>query len=331
MSTTNMNRRDLFRTSAGLMLGLVLPGSKTLLAQGSGRGQAALNPNAYIHVAPDNTVNLIIVKAEMGQGTVTSLSQLLADELDCDWKNVRTEFAPVNPALYGNQGVYGSQSIRTMWTPLRQAGATARAMLVEAAAQQWNVDKGGLRTDTGFVMNPASGAKLSYGSISEAASKLPVPPSAPLKDPKQFRYIGKSMKRLDTRAKVNGTAKFGLDTRLPGMLYAVVARCPVFGGKVASFDDTKAKAVQGVKKIIQVPSGVAVVADNTWAAMQGRKALEVKFDEGPVAAYSSPGISKMFAEYATQPGAVAKKVGDAEQALTSATKKIEAVYEAPYL
>src|SRR4051794_32565127 len=138
MSTINMNRRDLFRTSAGLMLGLVLPGSKTLLAQGRGRGQNALNPNAYIHIAPDNAVTLIIVKAEMGQGTVTSLSQLLADELDCDWKNVKTEFAPVNPALYGNQGVYGSQSIRTMWTPMRQAGATARAMLVEAAAQQWS-------------------------------------------------------------------------------------------------------------------------------------------------------------------------------------------------
>ncbi|MCU1329700.1 MAG: aldehyde oxidase and xanthine dehydrogenase, molybdopterin binding, partial [Bryobacterales bacterium] len=332
MSTMNLNRRDLLKSTAGLMLGFFLPGrGDDLLAQGRGRGQGPVNPNAYIRIAPDESVTLIITKAEMGQGPMTSLSQLLADELDCDWNKVKAEFAPVDPALYGNQGVYGSQSIRTSWFPMRQAGANGRAVLIEAAAQQWSVDKGTLRTDNGFVVNPANNARLSYGSLATAAAKLPIPTAAPLKDPKQFRYIGKSVKRLDTKAKVNGTAKFGLDTRLPGMLYASIARCPVFGGKVVSFDDSKAKTMPGVKRIVQVPSGVAVIADNTWAAMQARNALVVKFDEGPVANFSTPGIRKMFADYADKPGAVAKKEGDAPAALASATRKIEAIYEAPYL
>ena len=326
----SVNRRDFLRTGAGLFIGLMLPESSRLAAQGRGRGGPALNPNAYIHVGTDDSVTFLITKAEMGQGTVTSLSQLLAEELDCDWKKVRTEFAPVDPALYGQQGVYGSQSIRSSWAPLRQAGAAGRAMLVEAAAQKWGVDKAQLQTDNGFVVNPASGARLSYGSLAEAASKLPVPAGVPLKDPKQFRIIGKSIKRLDTRAKVNGTAQFGLDAKVPGMVFAVVARCPVFGGKVASFDATKAKAVPGVKNVVQVPSGVAVIGENTWAAMKGRKALEIRWDEGPVANVNSAGISKMFAEYAEQPGAVAKKSGDFEQAFANAAKKVNAVYEAPY-
>ncbi|MDQ1471549.1 MAG: isoquinoline 1-oxidoreductase subunit beta [Bryobacterales bacterium] len=333
MSTTvvnpSANRRDFLRTGLGLLVGLALPESSRVLAQG--RGTVPAKPNAYIHIGADDSVTFIITKAEMGQGTVTSLSQLLAEELDCDWKKVRTEFAPVDPALYGMQGVFGSQSIRTCWTPLRQAGASARAMLIDAAAQKWNVDKAQLRTDTGFVVNPASGARFRYGSLSEAASVLPVPSGVPLKDPKQFKYIGKSVKRLDTRDKVNGKAKFGLDAVVPGMVFAVLARCPVFGGKVASFDATKAKAVPGVKSVVQVPNGVAVIGENTWAAMQGRKALEVKWDEGPVASVNSAGISKMFADYVQQqPGAVAKKTGDAEHALASAAKKVDAVYEAPF-
>jgi isoquinoline 1-oxidoreductase beta subunit len=324
------NRRDFLRTGTGLLLGLFLPESARLAAQGRGRGGGPVNPNAYIHIGADDSVTFQITKAEMGQGTVTSLSQLLAEELDCDWQNVRTEFAPVDPALFGNQGVYGSASIRTTWMPLRQAGASARAMLMDAAAQKWNVDRASLRTDSGFVVNPASGARLSYGSLAETAAKLPVPAGVLLKDPKQFRLIGKSLKRLDTRAKVNGSAQFGLDAKVPGMVFAVLTRCPVFGGKVASFDATKARVVPGVKNVVQVPQGVAVIGENTWAAMQGRKALEVQWDEGPVASVNSAGIRKMFAEAATQPGAVAKKTGDAQQALASAAKKIDAVYEAPY-
>ena len=326
------NRRDFLKTgSAGLLLGFVFSDPAKLFAQGRGRGaQGPPKPGAYIHIGTDDSVNLIITKAEMGQGTVTSLSALLADELDCDWKNVRTEFAPVDPALYGNQGVFGSASIRTLYTPLRQAGAAARSMLLDAAAQQLSVDKSTLRTENGFVFS-STGQRLGYGSLSEAAAKLPVPATVPLKDPKQFKLIGKSVKRLDTRDKVNGKAQFGLDAKVPGMLYASLARCPVFGGKVASFDAAKAKAVPGVKNVVRISNGVAVIGENTWAAMQGRKALEIQWDEGPNANQSSAAISKLFTELVEQPGAVAKTAGDASQAMSTAAKKIEAAYEAPFL
>jgi len=327
------NRRDFLKTTfAGLFLDVILSERNDLDAQGRGRGQGGPpKPNAYIHIAPDDSVTFLITKCEMGQGTVTSLSQLLADELDCSWSKVRTEFAPVDPALYGMQGVFGSQSIRTLWTPLRQAGATARAMLVDAAARQWSVDKTQLRTENGFVINSATSARLSYGSLSEAAAKLPVPTGVPTKDPKEFKLIGKSIKRLDTRAKVNGTAQFGLDAKVPGMVYASLQRCPVFGGKVASFDATKAKATPGVKSVVQISNGVAVIGENTWAAMQGRKALMVQFDEGPVASVNSAGISRMFADFTTKPGGVAKEVGDANAAIAAAPKKLEAIYETPFL
>jgi isoquinoline 1-oxidoreductase beta subunit len=228
------------------------------------------------------------------------------------------------------QGVFGSASIRTSWGPLRQAGATARAMLLDAAAQKSSLDRAQLRTENGFVIS-SSGARLSYGSLSEAASRLPLPANVALKDAKQFKLVGKPVKRLDTRDKVNGKTQFGLDAKVPGMVYASLARCPVFGGRVASFDATKAKAVPGVTSVVQVPNGVAVIADNTWSAMQGRKALEIRWDEGPNANVNSAGISRMLADRAQRPGAVAKKTGDADQALAGASKKIEAVYEAPYL
>ena len=320
----DVSRRSFLQTlGAGLTLALNLPAQ---------RGPAGPpRPNAYIHIAPDDSVTFLITKAEMGQGTITSLSQLLAEELDADWTKIRTEFAPVNPALYGMQGVFGSQSIRTTWNPLRQAGATARAMLIEAAAQKWSTDPALLTTDTGAVLNQATGDRFSYGQLAEAAGKLPIPAGVPTKDPKTYKLIGKSVKRLDTKSKVNGTAQFGIDAKVPGMLYASVARCPVFGGKVASFDAAKARAVKGVRNVVEIPSGVAVIADNTWSAMQGRKALTVQFDEGPVASVSSAGISKMFAGLAAQPGSIAKQVGDANAAIASAPKKIEAVYEVPFL
>src|SRR5450432_2359214 len=299
-----VGRRDFLKAGAGLLLSLKLSAQAP-----RGRGpQAPVKPSAYIHIAPDDSVTFIITKAEMGQGTVTSLSMLLADELDCDWGKVRTEFAPVDPALYGMQGVFGSASIRTSWGPLRQAGATMRAMLLDAAAAKWGVDKSLLRTENGFVVNASSGARLSYGSVSEAAASLPLPTNVALKDPAQFKLIGKPVKRLDTRGKVNGAAKFGLDAHVPGMLYASLARCPVFGGKVASFDAARAKAVPGVKNVVQVSRGVAVIGENTWAAMQGRKALEIQWDEGANANQSSAAISKLFTDLIQQPGAVAKQV-----------------------
>jgi isoquinoline 1-oxidoreductase beta subunit len=330
-SVTNVSRRSFLRTAgSGLVLGFVLQQRNKLAAQ---FGPPPPNkPNAYIHIGTDDTVTFTITKAEMGQGTITSLSQVLADELDVDWQKVRTEFAPVDPDLYGPlQGVVGSQSIRTLWTPLRTVGATGRAMLIQAAAQKWGVPTEQVRTENGFVINTATNDRLGYGSIAQAAAALPIPQGIRPKDPKTFRYIGTPMKRLDTREKVMGRAPFGIDTRLPGMLYAVVQRCPVFGGKVVSFDATKAKAVPGVKDVVQISYGVAVVANNTWAAMEGRKVLDIKWDEGPSASVSSATISRMFAERASQPGVSARKEGDAAAALASAGKKIERVYEAPFL
>src|SRR5579863_1879458 len=313
-------------TAGGLFIGFHLPLSDKLEA-----ATTSAKLNAFIHVGSDDTVLFSIHKSEMGQGPMTSLSQLLAEELDCDWKQIRTEFAPVDPAYGPLQGTFGSMSIRTCWDPLRKAGASARDMLLDAAAQKWGVAKSQLRTENGQVINTASNARLSYGSLADAAGKLTPPAKVALKDPKQFRLIGTSPKRLDTPLKVNGTAGFGLDARRPGMMYAVLARCPVFGGKVASFDATKAKAVPGVKDVVQISTGVAVIADNTWNAMEGRRALDVKWDEGPNAQVTSAEISKQLAAAATQPVPVARKEGDVEAGLAGAATKIEVDYEVPFL
>ena len=324
-----IDRRSFLRagaaTAGGLLLGFYLPES------GKAQGAAAAKLNAYIHIGTDDVVTFFIHKAEMGQGTVTSLSMLLAEELECDWNKIRTEFPGVDRAYGPMMGVFGSMSIRTSWDMLRKAGASAREMLVEAAAQKWGVDKSQCRAENSTVMNTATNARAMYGSLADAAAKLPVPANVALKDPKQFRLIGTSPKRLDTPGKVNGRTMFGIDMRVPGMLYASLARCPVFGGKVANFDATKAKAVAGVKQVVAISNGVAVLADNTWSAMEGRRALQVQFDEGAMANTSTASIRKMFADLAEKPGAVARKVGDAQAALAGSSKKIEAIYEAPYL
>jgi isoquinoline 1-oxidoreductase subunit beta len=328
-----MNRRNFLRSAAatagGLFVGFYIPERTPMAADTPGPGEQKLN--AFVHVGTDDHVTLFIHKAEMGQGTVTSLSMLLAEELECDWKKIRTEFPGVSPEYGGFQGVVGSQSIRSSWTQLRQAGANAREMLVQAAAQKWGVDKSQCRAENNTVVDTATNARLTYGSLAEAAAKVAPPTGVTLKDPSQFRIVGKPMKRLDTPSKVNGKAEFGIDVRLPNMQYAVVARCPVFGGKVVSFDATKAKAVPGVKNVIQISTGIAVVADNTWSAMQGKRALDIKWDEGKTAAFSTPGISQTFADITKQPGQAQKTAGDAVAALGSAAKKIDAVYEVPYL
>ena len=330
---SKVNRRDFMKTSAasaaGLALAFALPEKNPLQAQFP--PPPVFKPSAFIHIGKDEMVTFIIPKAEMGQGPLTSLSQLLADELDADWTKIRTEFAPVDPALYGFQGVVGSMSIRTLWKPLRQVGAVGRAMLVEAAAQQWGVKASQLRTENGFVINTAGNARLSYGTLAEAAAKLPMPSGVQPKDPKDFKIIGKPVKRLDVHDKSMGRTKFGIDAKQPDMVYAVLARCPVFGGKVASFDASKAKAVPGVKDVVQISNGVAVIADNTWAAMQGRRVLDVKWDEGSNANQSTAAITRMFTELVNQPaGKTARKAGDAAGTLASAGRKIEAVYEAPF-
>ncbi len=319
-----MKRRTFLQTAVGgLLIRFTLPL----------RGEAAQSKlNAYIHVGADDIVTLFIDKAEMGQGTVTSLSMLLAEELECDWKTIRPEFPGVDPAAYGPlQGVFGSRSIRTGWVPLRKAGASAREMLLQAAAQKWNISRAQCRAENGFAINTATNARLSYGSLAEAAAQLKPPANVALKVPAQFKLIGTSPKRLDTPGKVDGSTKFGIDVRLPQMQYAVVMRCPVFGGKVASFEASKTKAVPGVINVVPISNGVAVLASDTWSAMEGRRALEVKWDEGALANTSTESIRQLFADLTAKPGAVARKEGDAHAALSGAAKKVEAVYEAPYL
>jgi isoquinoline 1-oxidoreductase beta subunit len=332
--TTALDRRNFLKTSlagaTGLIVGFYLPGRREVLAAEA--SPAVLN--AFVHVSPENVVTILIGKSEMGQGVITSLSMLAAEELECDWKRIRFEFAPAatvyfDPAFH-MQGTGGSQTIHSGWVPMRQAGATAREMLIAAAAQKWGVDASECHAENGEVVHTSSKRRLSYGSVAEAAAKIPPPTDVKLKDPSQFKVIGKPTKRLDTPDKVNGKAGFGIDARRPGMLHAAVLRCPVFGGKVASFDATKAKTMPGVKDVIQISTGIAVVADNTWNALQARNAVEVKWDEGPTAAMSSDSIWKMYAAATETPGVVAKKVGDADSGMSSAAQKVEAVYQAPF-
>ncbi len=326
MSAAAMNRRAFLSAAAAAAGGLLV---RFRLSAAPAPARSKLD--AFVYVGADDSVLLYIHKAEMGQGTVTSLSMLLAEELECDWRQIRTDFPGVSREFGGNQGVVGSASIRTSWEPLRRAGATAREMLKEAAARQWSVDRASLRAENSFIVNPSNGARLSYGSLAESASQVPPPTGITLKDPSQFHIIGKPTRRLDTPAKVDGSAVFGIDIRLPGMQYAVVARCPVFGGKAARFDASKAKAVPGVKNVIAIPSGVAVLADNTWSAMEGRRKLEIDWDEGPVAAISTASLTQTFAGLMSQPGQTARKVGDAEAALSGAARKVEAIYQVPFL
>ncbi len=333
-----LNRRNFLKTgaagAAGLVIGFYLPDRVEARSQQPSGGTPA-KLNAWMIISPDNSVKIMIDKAEMGQGILTALCMIAAEELECDWKSIHTEFAPAakeyfNPA-FGMQGTGGSSSVRSSWDPMRKAGASARDMLLQAAATQWKVDKADCRAENGMIYNDASKRKVSYGVVASAASLLPVPQNAPLKDPKTYRIIGKSTKRLDTPDKVNGRAEFGIDVRKPEMLYAVVARCPVFGGKVASFDATRAKAQPGVKHVVEISRGIAVVAENTWSAMQGRRVLDVKWEEGNNAGADSESISKLFSEQMSKSGAEARKEGDATAALAAGAQKIEAVYEVPYL
>ena len=339
MSTIiSVSRRGFLTTTGGLLLGFAVPEKTRLAAQQVGIPPPNLfapppggKPNAYIHIGTDESVTFLIPKGEMGQGPTTACSQLLAEELECDWAKVRMEIAPVDPASYGHQTTVGSQAIRSTWEPLRRAGAEAREMLIQAAAERWGIERSQCRAENGFVINKTTNARLSYGSLAEAAAKLPVPANVALKDAKDFQIIGKPVKRLDTRDKVSGRAKFGIDARPEGLLYAVVERCPVFGGKLGSFDASKAKGVPGVKDVVPLARGVAVVAENTWAAMQGRKALKVQWDEGSGGSVSSAGIRQSFVNRTKEKGAVARKEGDVEAGLAKAAKKIDAVYEVPFL
>jgi isoquinoline 1-oxidoreductase beta subunit len=333
----NVSRRDFLRTGllagGGLVLGLHLPSPAGGQAPGKKEGPFALN--AFVRVGADDSVTVVVNHSEMGQGPYTSVPMLVAEELDADWAKVRYEAAPVaavyNHTLFGIQMTGGSTSTWTEWERVRKAGATARAMLIAAAAAEWNVEPAMCGTEPGHVVHAASGKRASYGKLAEKAADLKPPKDVKLKDPKDFRLVGKPTRRLDTPDKVGGKAVFGLDVQLPGMLVALVARPPVFGGKVKSFNPEKAKAVPGVRQVVQIPRGVAVVADGFWPAKKGREALEVVWDEGQLAGLDSRKQLEQYAELAKKPGVAARKDGDAADAMKKAVKTIEAVYDLPYL
>jgi isoquinoline 1-oxidoreductase beta subunit len=344
------SRRRFLQGSGGLLLGFALPGFAAEQSRNEKPPEAAvghatsamtqesagLAPNAFIRIDRAGAVTLIIHKVEMGQGTFTSLPMLLAEELEVDLQHVELEQAPADNTRYadpllGGQVTGGSTSIRGTWKPLRQAGATARTMLVSAAAQQWKVDPGTCVARNGVVTHRASNRSLKYGELVDAAAKLPVPKDVALKQPKDFTLIGKSHHRLDSPEKVNGQAQFGIDVRLPNMSVAAVAISPVPGGKLQSVDEKQAMTVKGVRQVIKLDHAVAVLGDHMWAAKQGLAALSPTWNEGPNATLTTASLVAGLRAAAEKQGAVARNDGDASKAIGSAPRKIEASYEMPYL
>ena len=333
-----MDRRHFLHVTgaAGLLIAFRIPDR---------RGVVPFAPNAWLQVGTDGNVTLTIDKSEMGEGNHTALAMLIAEELDADWTKVKIGPVPDNPARWSRRmSTGGSTSVRTSWDILRKAGATARTMLVAAAAQTWGDEPAACSTDNGVVSHAGTTHRLTYGELATKAASIPVPENPPLKDPKDFRLLGKRTHRLDTPSKVNGTAQFGIDVRVPRMLIASVERSPVFGGRVKSFDATRTKAMPGVRHVVQLEStpwtgtgawgvgtesGVAVVADTYWQAVEGRRALQITWDEGANATLGD--IPGKLASLANQAGVSARKDGDAAAALAGAAKQIDAVYTVPFL
>jgi isoquinoline 1-oxidoreductase beta subunit len=339
-----IDRRDFLKTgtAAGtaLLVGFRLSASE-FDDPAKEQEKPPVNPfDAWVRITADNRITLILDKSEMGQGVMTALPMILGEELCVDWKQVAVQQAPTNPKIY-DHGTGGSGSVAGSWLPLRRAGAAAREMLITAAAAQWSVSRDTCVAQDGGILHGARKNFLTYGQLVPAASKLSVPDlkTVPLKNSRDFTVVGHDEHRVDSRSKADGSAKFGIDSRVPGMEYAVIARCPVFGGKVKSFDATNAKRVKGVRDVISIDAvekgaftagGVVVLADNSWAAMKGREALKITWDEGPFASESSASLEKQFVDNAAKPGKVVRNDGDALAALSSASKKIESVYEFPF-
>jgi isoquinoline 1-oxidoreductase beta subunit len=336
-----LSRRAALQGLGGLVIGLYLPvGSARAQVppQAAASDASAMPVNAFVRVGADDTVTVIVKHIEFGQGPFTGLATLVAEELDADWAMVRAEHAPSNPELYKNfvfgaQGTGGSSAIANSYEQMRRAGATARAMLVQAAAHAWNVPPGEIETQTGVLSHAASGRSARFGAFAEAASRLPAPSDVPLKDPAKFRLIGRdnAVTKLDSVAKTNGTAQFTLDIREPGMLTVVVAHPPRFGAKVGTFDAGEALKVPGVVDVKAIPSGVAVYATSTWPALKGRDALRVTWDESGAEKRGSAELISEYRALAQTPGRLAGARGDAEAALASAGKGIESEYVFPYL
>jgi isoquinoline 1-oxidoreductase subunit beta len=318
----------------GLMLSLRLPFAK-------GEAEAAdadgFTPNAFIRIERDGQIALTMPYVEMGQGTYTSIPMLIAEELGVDLEQVRPEHAPPNEKLYGNpllggvQATGNSNAIRAAWQPLRQAGATARTMLVSAAAKRWNVDPASCRAQSGEVFHAPTGRSAKYGDLAADAAHMPVPESVALKRPEDFRIIGTPAKRLDAPAKVNGTAVYGIDVRPPGVKIATLAQSPVFGGRLKSVDDTAANAVKGVRQIVRLDDAVAVVADHMGAAKKGLAALVIEWDDGPHAKLDTQEIVAELEKATLNWGSVAQHIGNSDQAMASAVTKVEATYQVPFL
>jgi len=332
---TNLSRRGFLTASAavggGLMLSLSLP---------FGRSEAAASgdftPNAFIRIGSNGEIVLTMPYVEMGQGTYTSIPMLIAEELEVNLKQVRLEHAPPNEKLYANpllgvQATGNSNAMRGAWKPMREAGATARTMLISAAAKRWGVDAKTCRAQDGAVIHDATGRRLGYGELAAEAAQMPIPQNVALKRPEEFKLIGTRAKRLDASGKVDGSAVYGIDARPPGVKIATLAQSPVFGGRVKSVDDSAAKAVKGVRQIVRLDDAVAVVADHMGAAKKGLKALKIEWDEGSNAGLSSADIAHQLENATLKPGAIAQKLGDADRAMGEAATKVEATYQIPFL
>jgi isoquinoline 1-oxidoreductase beta subunit len=330
-----LSRRGLLQAGmaagGGLLLSLGLPFA------GGDADAAAFSPNAFIRIGGDGQVVLTMPYVEMGQGTYTAIPMLIAEELEVDLTQVRLEHAPPDEKLYGNpllggiQATGNSNAVRAAWQPLRQAGATARTMLVAAAAKRWNVDPASCRAAHGEVLHHASARRVKYGDLAADAARMTVPETVPLKQPKDFTLIGTPAKRLDAPAKVNGTAIYGIDVRPPGVKIATLAQSPVFGGRVKNLDDTAAKAVNGVRQIVRLDDAVAVVADHMGAAKKALAALLIEWDDGPHAKLSTDDIVRELEKATLNAGAVAQDTGNVGTAMASAVTKVEAAYQVPFL
>ena len=329
------SRRDFLKLSVtaaiggGLMIGLGLCAHAAVSDELT--ADAPFAPNAFLRIERTGKVIFVMPYIEMGQGTYTSIPMLVAEELEVDVNEVVIEHSPPDDKLYVNpliglQMTGGSTAIRGSYIRLRQAGATARVMLVNAAAQRWNVDASECRAEKGVVRHERTGRNLSYGKLVDAAAKLPVPENVPLKRPADFKLIGTPQRRLDTAGKVNGSAKYGIDSQAAGMKFAVAAAAPSFGGKLIGLDESKAKAVPGVTQVVRLNDAVAIVAVHTWAAKQGLAAAAPQWDAGPNAALSSADIVAQLASAVERTGAVARHDGDPEASIAQAADKLDAVY-----
>ena len=333
----SVSRRLVLKAGAAIGGGLMIGWRWECSTKAAADDATLFAPNAFVRIDRQGKVSIVSPMAEMGQGVYTALPMLVAEELDADMSNVTVEHSPPSDKLYGNAFLGGvqttgnSSSIRAFYVPLRQAGAAARAMLVAAAAEKLNVDASALTTEPGFVVEAAGKRRIAYGELADAAAKMPVPTDVKLKDPSTFRIVGTPAKRLDVAGKVDGTAVFGIDVKLPSMQIATVAASPVFGGTLASLDEAAALKVPGVHQVVKLDNAVAVIADHYWAARKGLDAADPKFDNGPHAALTTADVVAALAKASERQGAVAKNEGDVVSALANAATKVEATYEAPFL